>query len=107
MEPVGHAVRAFLDEGCNFELHKAMPRGVEYTKHALRFLKRIPRPEAERIRIKVRQYAENPASLANNVRALAGYENTIRLRVGNWRVLMHETTVVTVVKIGPRGGVYD
>lgn len=80
---------------------------VTYKPAALKALRRMPRNEAERIRSKVRQYADDPASQANNVRALKGREG-IRLRVGNWRVIMDDQAeVLDVLKIGPRGGVYD
>ena len=48
----------------------------------------------------------DPQSQANNVTALAGREG-IRLRVGDWRVIMQDGEVLDVLKIGPRGGVYD
>lgn len=31
----------------------------------------------------------------------------VRLRVGDWRVIMHDGVVLAVLDIGPRGGVYD
>lgn len=67
----------------------------------------MPRNEAERIRSKVRQYADDPASQANNIKALKGREG-IRLRVGDWRVIMDDQAdVLDVLKIGPCGGVYE
>lgn len=56
---------------------------------------------------KVQQYADDPASLANNVKALQGLDG-MRLRVGDWRVIMRDgVEVLDVLRIGPRGGVYD
>jgi hypothetical protein len=53
------------------------------------------------------QSRRTPASLANNVKALTGRDG-IRLRVGDWRVIMDDQAeVLDVLKIGPRGGVYD
>ena len=50
---------------------------------------------------------EDPASQGNNVKALKGREG-IRLRVGDWRVIMDDRgTVLAVLEIGPRGGIYD
>ena len=70
-------------------------------------LGRIPANDATRIREKIKQYAENPDSLANNVKALKG-SPFIRLRVGDWRVVMDDQGhVLGIVRIGPRGGVYD
>ena len=46
-------------------------------------------------------------SLVNNVKALKGGDG-FRLRVGDYRVIYTETLIVlTIVKIGHRGGVYD
>lgn len=82
-------------------------KNVTYKPAALKVLRRMPRNEAERIRSKVRQYADDPASQVNNVKALKGREG-IRLRVGDWRVIMDDQAeVLDVLKIGPRGGVYD
>ena len=69
---------------------------------------RIDRATSMRIRAKVAQLADDPASLANNITPLKGGEGLSRLRVGDWRVIYTETLViVSVVQIGPRGGVYE
>lgn len=66
----------------------------------------MPVEVAERITLKIEQYAADPASQANNVRALKGREG-IRLRVGDWRVIMNDDGVVlAVLDIGPRGSIY-
>ncbi len=60
-----------------------------------------------RIIAKIEQYAQEPESQANNVTALKGREG-IRLRVGDWRVIMNDGRVVlAVLEIGPRGSVYE
>lgn len=67
----------------------------------------MPANEAVRIRDKVNQFANDPISLSNNVKALVG-SPYIRMRVGDWRVIMDDRfNVLEVVKIGPRGGVYE
>lgn len=66
----------------------------------------MPRDTAVRIMAKVDQYAVDPASQANNVRALQGREG-IRLRVGDWRVIMRDGEVLAVLEIGPRGSIYE
>lgn len=59
------------------------------------------------IRSKVDAYATDPASLENNVTKLVGRDG-FRLRVGDWRVIFDDDgAVIAVVKIGPRGDVYD
>ena len=66
----------------------------------------MPRDRARQIVGKIGLYAENPASLANNVRALKGYEGLIRLRVGDWRVIMRDEIVLLVLEIAARGSAY-
>lgn len=80
---------------------------VVYARSALKTLDRMPANEARRIRSKVEQYARDPRSLAGNVKSLAG-SPYVRLRVGDWRVIMDDRRVVLeVVRVGPRGAVYD
>ena len=79
---------------------------VTYTRAAIRVLRRMPANVAARIEAKVNEYAADPASLANNVTAMKGREG-VRLRVGDWRIIMHDGVVLTILDIGPRGGIYD
>jgi mRNA interferase RelE/StbE len=66
----------------------------------------MPANTAKRIMGKVEDYATDPAPQANNVTALKGRDG-IRLRVGDWRVVMSdEGQVLAVLDVGPRGGVY-
>ena len=82
-------------------------KAIAYSRAAIKTLRRIPANEAERIRLKIELYATDPASLANNVKALVG-SPYVRLRVGDWRVIMDDRgNVLDVMKIGPRGGIYD
>ena len=82
-------------------------KSITYKPAAIRALRKMPRNDAKRITGKIEQYAEDPSSLANNVKALKGREG-IRLRVGDWRVIMNDQgEVLNVLAIGPRGGVYD
>lgn len=78
---------------------------ITYTRAAIKVLRAMPRNMAERIVAKVEEYAADPASQANNVTALKGRAG-IRLRVGDWRVIMHDGVVLAVLEIGPRGGIY-
>jgi mRNA interferase RelE/StbE len=83
-------------------------KAVAYSQLALKTLGRIPTNEARRIRGKIEQYAADPKSLANNVTALKGRHPLLRLRVGDWRVIMNDGGVVlAIVEVGPRGGIYD
>jgi mRNA interferase RelE/StbE len=79
---------------------------VVYRTAAARALRRMPVNTARRIMGKVEAYAAHPASQANNVKTLKGREG-IRLRVGDWRVIMHDGEVLDILDIGRRGGIYD
>jgi mRNA interferase RelE/StbE len=81
-------------------------RTIAYSKSALKVLRRMPANEAKRIVSTIEQYATDPQSQANNVRALIG-SPYIRLRVGDWRVIMDDQgAVLEVLKIGSRGDIY-
>jgi len=78
---------------------------IAYSKQAIKTLSKLPVNESSRIRSKLRQYADDPASQANNVRKLQG-QSACRLRVGDWRVIFDEDDVVIeVIKVGARGDV--
>ena len=82
-------------------------RAISYTRQALKALRRMPADTAQRIIAKIEQYAQEPETQANNVTALKGREG-IRLRVGDWRVIMNgDGVVLAVLEIGPRGSVYE
>jgi len=81
---------------------------VAYSKAALKALTRMPANTARLIKSKVDQYAADPTSLANTVTALQGIEGVLRLRVGDWRVLMtDEGEVLAILRISPRGRAYE
>lgn len=80
---------------------------ISYTKSAIRALRRMPADTSLLIRSKIELYAQDPTALANNVRALKGRQG-IRMRVGDWRVIMDDDgNVLAILDIGPRGGIYD
>ncbi|MEM6727806.1 MAG: type II toxin-antitoxin system RelE/ParE family toxin [Pseudomonadota bacterium] len=79
---------------------------VFFSKAAAKALSKMPANTARRIRRKIDAYAEDPASQAANLRALTGYDE-IRLRVGDWRVIMNDRgEVIQIIKIAPRGQAY-
>ena len=79
---------------------------IHYTRAATKALRRMPVSTSARIVGKIEAYAADPASQANNVKALKGRDG-IRLRVGDWRVIMEDGVVLAVLEVGPRGSVYD
>ena len=66
----------------------------------------MPANTAQRILEKINAYAADPSSQANNVTALVGRDG-IRLRVGDWRVIMQDGVVLDVLQVGPRGGICE
>ena len=78
---------------------------IVYAKPAQKALRRMPVNTAKTIRAKIKAYAEDPAQVANNVTALKG-RSGIRLRVGDWRVIMDDGVVLAVLEVKPRGGAY-
>jgi mRNA interferase RelE/StbE len=79
---------------------------VAYTRTAQKALMRMPRNLALRIREKVRSFAEDPASQANNVKALRGLDGVVRLRVGDWRVIIRDGVIIEILEVKPRGSAY-
>lgn len=83
-----------------------MARDLRFTARALKDLKGIATADAERIRGKLRQFADRPDDLANQVKRLS--DGRMRLRVGDYRaILTEELVVVTVLRVGHRSRVYD
>jgi mRNA interferase RelE/StbE len=78
---------------------------ILYRPAARRALRRMPKNTAQRIMAKIEAYAADPPSQSNNVKALQGRPG-IRLRVGDWRVIMIDGEVLDILDVGPRGGVY-
>lgn len=81
-------------------------KDVVYSKTAQKALMRMPRNWAIRIRDKVNAYASDPASQANNVKALRGTDGMLRLRVGDWRVVMCDGVVLEILDVKARGSAY-
>lgn len=81
---------------------------ITFTKQAYKSLRRTPKNVVDRIRKKLDLIAEDPFATHSNVTKLQnrpGY----RMRVGNWRVIYdvrNDELVITVLKVGSRGGIY-
>ena len=81
-------------------------KSVLYVRTAATALRRHAN-RAKLIRTKIRQYADDASSQANNVKPLIGI-NAKRLRVGDFRVIFTETTdAIIILDIGPRGAIYE
>jgi len=79
---------------------------IVYSKTAQKALVRMPRNWAIRIRDKVYAYASDPASQANNVKSLRGTDDILRLRDGDWRIIMCDGVVLEILDIKARGSAY-
>ena len=79
---------------------------IAYSRAAVRTLARMPRNLADRIRARIRAYADDPASQARNVRRLRGSEGFLGLRVGDWRVVMRDADTLEVLHVTTRGHAY-
>ena len=79
---------------------------IDYSRAAVRTLARMPRDLADRIRDKIRGYADDPASQAANVPRLRGPDGFLRLRVGDWRVVMRDADTLEILHIATRGHAY-
>ena len=79
---------------------------ILYRAAARKALRKMPANTARRIVGKIEDYASNPASQAANVKALRGRDG-IRLRVGDWRVIMLDREVLDILDIRPRGSIYE
>ena len=81
-------------------------KAIVYSRSAQKTLARMPRNWAILIRDKIAAYAEDPAAHANNVKKLKGQDNLMRLRVGDWRVIMRDSAVLLILKVSSRGSAY-
>jgi mRNA interferase RelE/StbE len=80
---------------------------VEIETGARRALRGLPEALRRRIDPVIRSLADNPRPMG--CRSLAGYSDTYRLRVGDFRIIYRirdEVLVVLVIRIGHRGEVY-
>jgi mRNA interferase RelE/StbE len=84
-----------------------MAYSIEYEAAAWRQFKKLDKATQLRLTPKIDALAKNPRP--RGVKKLQGYENTYRIRVGDYRVIyeIHDDILrVLVVTVGPRGGIY-
>lgn len=71
-------------------------------------LRKLPRNEEKRIRVKLAQLSKDPYTTNANVAKLQNREG-YRLRIGDWRVIydiVDDELIILVLKVGSRGGIY-
>ena len=84
------------------------PYTIHIDRSAEKTLRKQPRTVAARLIKAIFALADDPHPPSS--RKLEGYDFLNRLRVGDWRVIYDVESgrlVVRVLKIGPRGGVYE
>jgi mRNA interferase RelE/StbE len=80
---------------------------IVYSRTAARELRRLGQVEALRIRAKIAQLADDPASVAGSVARLKRADAQ-RLRVGDWRVVFTmQPDRLLILKIAHRREVYE
>lgn len=80
---------------------------IEFTKSASKQLKKLPDDIQQKIKVQIEELATEPRP--DGVVKLKNYEDTYRVRVGNYRVLYEiqdELLIVKVIRIGHRQDVY-
>jgi mRNA interferase RelE/StbE len=83
------------------------PWGVRFARRAEKDLDRLDPQVRRRVVKAIRQLADDPQ--AGSLVRLTGRPES-RLRVGDWRAIVeadHETRQIFVVRVLPRGRVYD
>lgn len=82
---------------------------IEYTKAAEKALRAMPRNMALLILEKIEALSLDPMAPNKNVKKLTNHPG-YRLRVGDWRIiylLRQQVLVIVVVRVAPRGKVYQ
>ena len=83
---------------------------TEWAIRAIRDMRHLTPRDRERVVAKIEQYADDPASLANQVVTLTGGKYR-RLRIGNHRVIFDievgEVTAMVILRVRHRREAYD
>ncbi len=82
---------------------------ILFSKQADKTLRKMSRNMAALIREKLDQLALDPYAKHNNATKLKNLP-AYRLRIGDWRVIYEindDKLIILVLKIGPRGGIYE
>lgn len=80
---------------------------IQFTRQAIRALRKMSANEAALIRSRIQELALNPFAVPN-VKSLGGRPG-YRLRIGDWRVIFEvaqNEQVISILKIAQRGGAY-
>ena len=81
---------------------------IIFKKSASKQLKLLPKQMLNKVVTAIDELADNPRP--TNCKKLQGFDDTYRIRIGDYRVLYTvDDTIVTVevLKVGNRKGIYD
>ncbi len=81
---------------------------VEYSKEAVKFIRRMPRKAALALIAKINTYAANPAGSHSWAKPLSGIKG-VRIRQGDYRAvcsIINNKAVFMVYKVGNRKDIY-
>ena len=94
---------------CEYRL-MAREMRIEWSVRSIKDMRRLSPRNRELVIAKIEQYAEDPASLVNQVIALANNSHR-RLRVGNYRVIFSvengAVAIMLVLRVRHRREAYD
>ena len=94
---------------CEYRL-MAQEMRIEWSVRSIKDMRRLSPRNRELVIAKIEQYAEDPASLVNQVIALANSTHR-RLRVGNYRVIFSvengAVAIMLVLRVRHRREAYD
>ncbi len=82
---------------------------LEFSKTAIKRLRRLPKNLVRRMTEKLQTIATDPYGSHNNVKKLVN-RSGYRLRVGEWRIIYEidgEKLRILVLEIDTRGGIYQ
>ncbi len=83
---------------------------IEFSNKAYKYYKKVDGITRKRINNHLSILSENPMFSELDIKKLKGHKDTYRLRIGDLRLLYtieDNVLVITVLKIGPRGDIYN
>ena len=81
---------------------------VEYTPAAARQIRKLNKTIQARLKSKIAMLSENPRP--HGSKKLKGFENSYRIREGDYRVIYEvhdDVLLVLIMRVGPRRNIYD
>lgn len=77
---------------------------IEFDKRAVKFISKQPKAQKERIFKAIYKLPD-----IGDIKVMQGYQNTYRLRVGDYRILYtidNNVLVIRIIEVGNRGDIY-